>query len=192
LGGTPTAGTLQALATGGADGGPYPALVDPNRQSFVVLLTDGEPNCDANNPHDCTMATCECTLYQGVAPTQPCPGTGCACGTAPGGFCALGCIDTTGVVQAITALRNIQVKTVVIGFGLETQPDGGMGTGFAPPALQAMAIAGGAPRTCPTGSDAECGVGTCDPGTKVCTLGYYQANNGSQLLAVLQQVVRQF
>jgi hypothetical protein len=37
---TPVAAALQAAAG-------YPALADPSRHSFVLLLTDGLPNCDA-------------------------------------------------------------------------------------------------------------------------------------------------
>jgi hypothetical protein len=200
LGGTPTAQTLQSLASGGANGGAYLPLVDPARESFVLLLTDGEPNCNGNNPHDCTMNTCDCTLYQGVAPTSPCPSSGCACGTQPGGFCQLGCIDTDGVVGAITALRQLKIRTIPVGFGLETLADSGVGAGFAPGALNAMALAGGFGRTCTQDSDCQTpglpfdtcnttGAKACADGTAFCcNRAYYVALNAAQLETALAAI----
>jgi hypothetical protein len=201
-GGTPTAATLQALASGGANGSAYLPLVDPARESFVLLLTDGEPNCDANNPNDCTQPTCNCTNYQGVAPTSPCPGSGCACGQGPAGtgFCTLGCIDTDAVVTAITALRQLKIRTIPVGFGLETLADSGVGSGFAPAALNAEAIAGGFGRECAIDSDCQtpglptdtCNTAAgkqCADGTAFCcTRAYYVALNASQLEQALAAI----
>lgn len=199
-GGTPTAGTLNSLTQ-------YGALQDPGRQNFVLLLTDGEPNCDTSNPNTCTSSSCNCTFYTGVAPVPgACPGSSCPCGaSASDPNCAIGCIDTGGVVGAASSLRNLKIRTIPVGFGLETLADAGVGTGYAPAALNAIAIAGGFGRSCPMGTDAECNdMGTIMPGNPLydtcnvagglqcgdgtqycCNRAYYVALDNAQLQAAL-------
>jgi hypothetical protein len=204
LGGTPTAATLGALAN-------YEALQDPGRQNFALLLTDGEPNCDYSNPNTCTSSNCQCTFYTGVAPVpMACPGSSCPCGASGSDpNCVIGCIDTgspaSGVVGSITSLRNLKIRTIPVGFGLETLADAGFGTGYAPGALNAMALAGGFARSCPMGTDAECNdngtvmpgnplYDTCDladgmqcgDGTQYCcTRKYYVALDATELETAL-------
>jgi len=191
LGGTPTAGTLASLVS-------YCPLLDSSRADFVLLLTDGEPNCNAVNPNDCSMKACECTFYAGVQP-QPgiCPGPSCPCGVVGGPFCVTGCIDTTAVVTAVHGLGAANVRVLTVGFGLETLPDSGVGTGYAPAALNAMAMAGGMARACPGGTDAECNVGlpatstspdTCDVASHLCGRAYYLTLDAPGLVQVLQQI----
>src|SRR5262249_9886858 len=46
--------------------GSQPELNDPQREDFILLLTDGLPNCNTSNPNTCTApATCKCTLNGG-------------------------------------------------------------------------------------------------------------------------------
>src|SRR5262249_49769806 len=83
-----------------------PELRDATRTSYVLLLTDGLPNCNPANPNSCiNAAACQCTL------------TG---GNCVGQFCALGCLDQDGSVAAIQQLRAYGIFTIVIGFGSET------------------------------------------------------------------------
>src|SRR5262249_35085856 len=151
--GTPTALSLTFLGT-------LNELNDPQREDFILLLTDGLPNCNPNNAKNCNVGMCTCTLN---------PTTACAPGQP---FCTLGCLDDDGSVQAIRDLRDATkhaggIRTIVVGFGSDTASGGDV--------LNAMAVAGGFQRTCPSGNDSECGSSnTCLP-TKVCAKAYYQA-----------------
>jgi hypothetical protein len=213
LGGTPTASTLGALASdppGGINAGnPYLPLTDPARQSFVLLLTDGEPNCNPNNANNCTQSACDCTLFNGISPPAgSCPGAACGCGadqTNP--FCSLGCLDVDAVVSSIQALRAIKVRTIPVGYGLETLANSGVGAGFAPAALDAMALAGGFARSCPNGLDSECNPTDAGPGdllydtcdltdgkqcldgtTYCCTRKHYVALDTDTLIQALEDI----
>lgn len=162
-GGTPTALSLQFLGT-------LPELNVSDREDFVLLLTDGLPNCNNNNAKNCTVGQCTCTVS---------PASACGMGQA---YCTLGCLDTDGSVQAIRDLRAKQIRTIVVGFGSD------VAGGAAGDTLNAMAIAGGFQRTCPNGTAAECGTGnTCLAGN-VCAKAYYQASNGTELAAALAQI----
>lgn len=163
-GGTPTAGSLAFLA---AD----PTLTGATRPSYVFLLTDGAPNCNANNANDCNTPTaCRCTLV---------PSTTCT----PASFCKQGCLDQDASVAEVAKLRTRGVKTVVIGFGAETV------SGDAFESLTAMAEAGGMQRACPNGTDAECGTGNTCSG-QVCSRKYYQAASAEELAAALRQILQ--
>jgi hypothetical protein len=162
LGGTPTADSLTFV-------GKIPELNDPDREDFVLLLTDGLPNCNPANPKNCNVGQCTCTV------------TASACGVGQQ-YCTLGCLDEDGSVQAVKDLRMKGIKTIVVGFGSDF-----VGDGFR--ILNAMAVAGGFQRTCPNGTDAECGNGnTCDTSSKVCTKAFYSATSGSELSAALAQI----
>lgn len=157
-GGTPTAATLSAM-------GNVPSLQTAERTDVVVLLTDGMPNCNANNPVTTgNGGTCKCTSNPLVDPY--CTGAG-----------VLGCLDDDASVQAVRALAAQQIKTAVIGFGADT-------TGSA--LLDQMASEGGLSRTCQ--NDADCGAsGPCNAG--VCRTRYYQANDGAALAQALRDIV---
>jgi hypothetical protein len=205
-GGTPTGATLAAL-------GQYANLLDTNRTNIVLLLTDGEPNCNFTNPHSCgncnpsspapycqtpadvnSCRQCSCTLDcpSGTSDRCACPGPNCQCvnGTVPPyqtQFGTLGCLDKDGTVGQIQLLRAKGISTIPVGFGAETV-DGGAGTGQAPAALNAMAIAGGYPRAC-DGGVGSCGpVDTCNGATGICNRAYYQASTASQLVQVLDEI----
>jgi hypothetical protein len=174
-GGTPTAASLSMLAT-------YTGLQDPdpNRLRLVLLLTDGLPNCNPQNPNNqCTAvnAVCQCTSK---TPTDCDPGRV---------GCSLSCTDKDASVLSIQALQDREIKTVVVGFGAET------GTGNAPNVLNAMAEAGAFSRTCPNGTDAECNGGPSgDPNDGclpdlTCKKKYYQADTGDALGKALEAIV---
>jgi hypothetical protein len=162
-GGTPTALSLNFVGT-------LKELNDPQREDFVLLLTDGLPNCNNNNQKNCNTGQCQCTVS---------PATACGVGQQ---YCVLGCLDTDGSVQAIKDLRTRSIRTIVVGFGSD------VAGGAAGDTLNAMAIAGGFQRACPN-NPSECGTNnTCDPMTKVCAKAYYQAANGTELATALAQI----
>jgi hypothetical protein len=95
-GGTPTAGSLKAVLDD-----PKMNTPQAGRDRFVMLLTDGAPNC---NP-------------------QLDPNTGCT--LAPN--CSSGwkcCLDEEATVQQVATLASQGIRTFVIGFGSDTaKPD---------------------------------------------------------------------
>ena len=166
-GGTPTGESLKNVGqlAGLRDGADL-------RDDFIVLLTDGLPNCNPNNvTNSCAgvSAACICTI-----------GGASSCS---GQFCAKGCLDRTGVVEKVQDLRTAGIRTIVVGFGADTA------AGDAPATLNAMAAAGGFARTCPNGTDTECGTGNaCVQSTKVCRSQFYQAANGMELGKALADI----
>lgn len=173
-GGTPTGTSLRFV-------GEYAGLNDPNdqRDDFVLLLTDGLPNCNQMNPANlCGCQPGNCSAAQVTA---------CGCTNAAGctnaGHCTLSCLDQDATVEAVRALRMKNIKTIVVGFGAD------LATGSGPAVLNALAKEGGFPRTCPDGTDAECGTGnTCIVADKVCSQSFYQAANGAELATALNKI----
>jgi hypothetical protein len=104
-GGTPTNTSLRFV-------GELPALEGQTRANFILLLTDGLPNCNLEHPTPAPSPECRCT------------------GSCSGQLSALGCLDKDGSVATIQALRQKGIKTIVIGFGAETAAGDGPG-GFA-------------------------------------------------------------
>ncbi|MBK7860518.1 MAG: adventurous gliding motility lipoprotein CglB [Archangiaceae bacterium] len=169
-GGTPTGASLAFTGT-------VKELSDPLREDFVLLLTDGLPNCNPNNPNTCLSGSgvCRCTLAAGQCATMM--------SSNDQNFCIRGCLDLDGSVQAVKDLRTRGIRTIVVGFG----SDFGGGPGFE--VLNAMAIAGGFQRTCPMGTNAECGTGgMCDTASGVCQTAFYSAANQAELVAALAQI----
>lgn len=165
VGGTPTAGSLLYA-------GSLPALNDPLRQDFVLLLTDGLPNCNGVNPNHCgNMTTCRCTLA--------------SCGTPGSAFCMKGCLDKDGSIAAVVNLKQRDIRTIVVGFGADFGA-----TGDGPEVLNAMAEAGGFAKACPNLTDAECGgaAGSCDKSIGVCVQKFYQASNATDLAKTLADI----
>lgn len=165
-GGTPTGASLQVL-------GEYqPLLTDQNREDFVLVLTDGLPNCNDQNVNSCTTpAACRCTIQ--------------SCGTSEqtDRYCRLGCLDEGNVVARVAELNRKRVRTIVVGFGADTA------SGDGPVVLNKMAEAGGFARVCPNKTNAECGSNnTCDIATGVCAKRYYQAADGRELSEALRQI----
>lgn len=160
-GGTPTSESLKFVSN-------LTELQGTDRDDFVLLLTDGLPNCNSANPNAGNPTTCRCTQA--------------TCGTSP-----LGCLDKDASVQAVTNLRNPEkekdIRTIVIGFGAETA------SGTGPETLNAMAEAGGFARSCAADANA-CGADdTCDPVSKLCGRRFYQAANQQELANALAQII---
>ena len=168
VGGTPTGGALTFL-------GSYAGLLDDrdNRQDFVLLLTDGLPNCNPANPLSCSSMPAPpanlCTL-----------GANCV-----GQYCRAGFLDKDGVVTAVQQLRSRNVSTIVVGFGAD----------FASPealdVLNAMAAEGGFARKCPMDTNDECGdrsgiTNRCV--NKVCLKQFYAAANSMELAQALRNI----
>ncbi|WP_309897367.1 adventurous gliding motility lipoprotein CglB [Archangium sp.] len=156
-GGTPTAESLRFM-------GNLADLQTDARSDFVVLLTDGLPNCNESYPDPYPSTKCFCTV-------------GDSCQFTPN----IGCLDTNASVAAVNALRAKNIKTIVIGFGADFSSKEGSDT------LNGMAEAGGFARSCT--QNADCGTGdTCNTTKGLCNRGFYQAGNRDELIAALRQI----
>lgn len=161
-GGTPTGATLAFLGTRSE------LRASDFRSDFVLLLTDGLPNCNENNPNDFMQSASACRCQTG------------------GGDCSgndvrrRGCLDADATVEQVQALHRLGIKTIVVGFGADTnQVD-------ARAVLEQLARAGGVPRTC--ASDGDCGAGSaCTSGR--CDRWAFQASNRVELEQVLTTVL---
>jgi len=167
--GTPTGPTLKNLAS-------YAPLQNADRDDYILLLTDGLPNCNPDNAHEYTsdpadQASCKCTEPNQATCAIP-------------GFTKITCLDQDDTVTQISALQAKGVKTVVVGFGAETA------SGDGPAVLAAMGAAGGYTLTCPNGQDSECAGGTCNLGDQTCSNTYYQAGDRAALSAALARLAR--
>ncbi len=193
-GGTPTRSVLDFVRV--TDGG-FSAN-DP-RGKYVLLVTDGLPNCNSDNPN----GVCAYTRYAGtvadggVVPAEVAAAIAtCACQSAipnvPSGTfclfddsCRIGCLDNDATVSAARRLLASGTRTIVVGFGAETTG------GAANSVLSAIARVGGYPRACPSGLDSECGANdTCDVANNVCNRPYYQVANGTELSTALKQIIQ--
>jgi hypothetical protein len=163
-GGTPTSVSLQFV-------GNMAELQATDRSDFVLLLTDGLPNCNANYPDPFPSAACFCTV-----------GADCT------GIEREGCLDTNASVNAVKALAAKEIKTIVIGFGADFDPSSPAGSKGAE-TLSAMAVAGGFSLDRACTANAECGTNeTCDTATKLCKRRFYKAANAAELVAALRQI----
>ncbi|MBX7099583.1 MAG: adventurous gliding motility lipoprotein CglB [Myxococcaceae bacterium] len=165
-GGTPTGNSLRFLNT-------YEPLVkgDVNRSKYVLLLTDGQPNCnDALAPQ---AKTCTCT----AAPNA----SGCQ-STDPMGNVLNQCLDHDGAVAAVAALKKNNVKTAVVGFGKDTS------TPTSRAVLNDMAIAGDFPRSCKTDADCFGSAGGCDTAAGQCVTRFFQASDAVELAKALKKI----
>lgn len=173
-GGTPTGASVAFV-------GSQPGLLDDadGRDDYILLLTDGVPNCNDANSNGlcgCKGPPSSCSTQQVAA---------CRCTTADGclsGFCAQGCLDQDATAAAIAAQARKGVQTIVVAFGADATG------GNAAETLDAMARAGGAHlRGCPNGTDAECRdpADQCVVATGLCQRQYYKATNTAELVAAL-------
>lgn len=161
-GGTPTGATLAFLSTRAE------LTAIDSRNDFVLLLTDGLPNCNANNPNDFVQSAAACRCQTG------------------GGDCSAldvrrrGCLDADATVQSVEHLATLGVRTIVVGFGADvSQTD-------ARDVLERLARAGGVARTCT--QNAQCGAGDqCTNG--LCGRWAFEASNRAELEAVLATVL---
>ncbi len=175
-GGTPTGATL----LGPVADDPSMKNPDPTAPKYVLLITDGLPNCNSNNPCG-TMAWsngsvygCESPTFLASQGTNASPPAGCTCsfgdcsGKAGSGTCCSGsspafCLDATAAIAAVTSLKNQGVTTIVVGMGSDY-------TQGAASVLDGMMVAGGS---------------GLNGGT------HYQADNPATLLSVLQNLIQQ-
>lgn len=158
-GGAPVSLGLRSLASNAR-------LLERARDNYVILLTDGAPNCNPDNVSTWSDAACRCTLA--------------TCDASTG---RLGCLDKTAAVTQIITLRTKGIKTIVVGVGADVT------SGDALSSLNAMAQAGGVARECPDGTDAACGPGnTCIASSKLCSTAFYTAADHTQLAAVLNSL----
>jgi hypothetical protein len=120
-GGTPTAATIAALT---------PDLRSLRSPTFVILATDGGPNCDPVLTCDVTQCT---SNIDGVAGC-PLAGPSCCDPSRSGGQA---CLDGDRTVQAVATLATYGIQTYVLGIP---------GSGPYGSVLDRMAMAGGTAR----------------------------------------------
>jgi len=103
-GGTPTAASLQGL---------LPTLSALPGRTFVILATDGGPNCNA--AATCTAAKC----IDNIENLQQCPTNGppncCDPATFSDPYAPLDCLDEQPTIDAVTAISKAGIPTYVIG-----------------------------------------------------------------------------
>ena len=158
LGGTPTAASLQVAQQG------FSSVLQAGRANYVVLITDGAPNCDAT--FAATLSNCE-------DGTGYCTSQG-ACVSSSGTqetASPYGCLDSDATVAAITSLAQAGINTFVIGIGADV-------AGTTSPTVDTLnqsALAGGVPRT--------------DANGNVLTPAFYQATDVGSLQNALTAVL---
>ena len=121
-GGTPTAATLRALT---------PKLAALGPHTFVILATDGGPNC--NSKLNCTSASCIANIESQQPQCTPSSPSCCV----PQKAGNEGCLDADDTVAAVTALKALGVPVYVIGVP---------GSGPYGALLDQLAVAGGTAR----------------------------------------------
>ncbi len=157
-GGTPTSGSLRFVKD-------LPGFTGDDRDSFVVLLTDGVPNCNEANAYRGGEPLCRCTADSCTSLLE-----------------RRGCLDMDESVMAVRELAAKDITTIVVGFGTDTAEGNG------PAVLDAMARAGGFARTCKAGQT-SCGPGDpCDPVTRLCSRPFFQAGNQAELSQALEDI----
>ena len=122
-GGTPTAATLTAL---------LPVVSALAGQTFVVLATDGEPNCNADAR--CTSADCSLNLRHYSVDGIACDAIFNCCDPTLVLDGQLSCVDGPPTVAAVGALARAGIKTYVIGLP---------GSEYCANLLDELAVAGG-------------------------------------------------
>jgi hypothetical protein len=133
-GGTPTAAAMQTAA------GAFDGVRENNRPNFIVLMTDGAPNCNASwsgTPDQCID---DGTGYNGCASTQGCY---TASGQPQTSLTPSGCLDEANLVATIGAVKGSDISTFVIGFGSAVANSGSL----AYRTLDESATAGGKPQS---------------------------------------------
>lgn len=166
-GGTPTADSLAII-------GNTRELLTADREDFVLLLTDGLPNCNAKS----TRPPCTFCVNTLAPPSGPPPN----CGNE------LQCLDDVATVSSISSLKSRGIKVIVVGFGSDTAG----GPAFGP--LNKLAEAGDMARNCLNAQGVRdpdlCGVGdTCDnTPAALCSTRFYKAADAAQLGAALARI----
>ncbi len=104
-GGTPTAATLAALT---------PTLADLGPRTYVVLVTDGAPNC--NEAIACAAEDCMLNIEQLSIDGVACDASFNCCDPQSTGPGANGwCVDAAALETQVSALHELGVTTFVIG-----------------------------------------------------------------------------
>lgn len=98
-GGTPTAEAMRSVLQ---------ALRNAQGKTYVILATDGGPNC--NGAASCSAAQC----MPNIAGQGGCQLSGPSCCEPPNGF-RESCLDSAPTVSAVAALRNAGIPVYVIG-----------------------------------------------------------------------------
>ena len=165
-GGTPTGDSLAFIAQHANFG------TIASRQSFLLLLTDGLPNCNPNSGLDATVnpAACDCT----DGPTSS------ACSFFP----TLDCNDFNEVARKTSDIRAGGVRTIVIGYGDVFGPT-------AQNSLQQIALAGDFQRRCNAdGSECNPTDTACfqESNPNVCAEQFFRVTSQDQLSAALRAV----
>jgi hypothetical protein len=166
-GGTPTGDSLVYIAGHAGFGSTI------QRQSFMLLMTDGLPNCNAASGLDANVnpAACDCT--DGASST--------VCTYYP----VLDCNDFNETAIKVSGIRqNAGVKTIVIGFGDVFGPS-------AQNSLQRIALAGDFQRRCKAdGSECDPSDTACfqESNPHLCTEQFFRATSKEQLSAALAAV----
>jgi hypothetical protein len=170
-GGSPMADSLRFVGT-------VPQLFDLTdaRADVIVLITDGLPNCSSSNMLTCAStpppALDKCTLNPVPNPRM--------LNNCLGEYCAAGYVDRSGTVQALSELRSRGISTLVIGLGTDVAA-----SSQVVEALDAMAAAGGLPRRCPNGTNAECGAGGTCTMSGACSRQFFAASSADELKQIL-------
>lgn len=125
-GGTPTGSTLESL---------LPKLAALEGKTYVILATDGGPNCNPDTP--CSTLTCIPNIEKlpGCTEARNC----CTSET----YGPLNCLDATRTTRAVEGLSAAGITTYVIGL---PGAAGAPGTEIYAWLLDEMALAGGAAR----------------------------------------------
>ena len=100
-GGTPTAATLRGLT---------PHIAGLPGKTYVILATDGGPNCDASATCAPDMCTYNIEDQQGCPPGGP---ADCCSDPKTGG--PLACLDAQPTIDAVTALAQAGIPVYVVG-----------------------------------------------------------------------------
>lgn len=102
IGGTPTGLALSFAAN-------IEALQTPGRPRGIVLVTDGLPNCNPNNPLSCMSMPLPppdlCTLNNPATP---------GVNSCSGNLCRTGYLDQTATVDSMRTLSALGVRTAVV------------------------------------------------------------------------------
>ena len=165
-GGTPTGDSLKYVAEHAGFGSTI------QRQSFLLLMTDGLPNCDAASGLNANVnpAACDCT----DGPTSA------VCTYYP----VLDCNDFNATALKVSDIRTSGVKTIVIGYG-------DVFGASAENSLQRIALAGDFQRRCAAGggecnpSDTSC---FQDSNPNLCAEQFFRASSKDQLSAALAAI----
>jgi hypothetical protein len=103
-GGTPTASTLQVLA---------PRLAALPGKTYVILATDGGPNCNVDAT--CDASQCELNIENSAAECVPGGSLNCCNDPSYGPDPQLSCLDAQPTTDAVTAIAQEGIPVYVVG-----------------------------------------------------------------------------